>query len=199
MASFILGLPFQPVLTGPLLWALTRGSPDLKERLIAPLANLPFTVDQGLLVTSLKWLFALGVVSKVNGLLNSWALNKWSLSANSGAKWDLPKETLVITGGSGGIATEIVKNVAVTGMKIAIMDVQAPPAGLKEREYNNSSEKLQRRTDNHEKSATSTSTSATSPTPRLSTMSPSRSRPSSAPRPSCSTTPALAAPPTSPT
>lgn len=131
MASVLSNTLFQPIFTGPLLWALTRGSPEIRDRILRPLAQLPFKLEEGTLVTGLKWLFALGVVGKINGFLNRWALNKWLLS-DKGAAFNPPREIAVITGGSGGIAVEIIKNLAPTGMKIAILDISPPPASIKD-------------------------------------------------------------------
>ena len=131
MATIIKYTALEPILTGPLLWVLTRGSPDLRDRVLRPLASLPFKVESGTVVKSLKWLFALGLVRYFNNFMNGFALNKWKIGSAGGAPWDMPREIAVVTGGSGGIATEMIKKLAPTGMRVAILDLQPPPAGLK--------------------------------------------------------------------
>lgn len=128
MATIIKHTAFEPVLTGPLLWVLTRGNADLRDRVLRPLASLPFRVETGTLVTTLKWLFALGCVRYLNTFMNRFALNKWKIGSAGGRPWNMPQEVAVITGGSGGIATEMIKKLAPTGMHIAVLDLQPPPA-----------------------------------------------------------------------
>ena len=109
---------------------LTRGSPELRQRVLSPLASLPFNVDVPTLITALKWLFALGLFGRINSWLNKLALNNWKFS-DGGKAWDMPNEVAAITGGSGGIGSEVIKKLAPTGMKIAIMDLQPPSGELK--------------------------------------------------------------------
>lgn len=129
MAALVKYTAFEPLLTGPLLWVLTRGSPDLRARVLRPLASLPFKVEAGTLVTTLKWLFALGVVGRVNNWLNKWALNNWQFG-QQGRPWIWKDEICVVTGGSGGIASEMIKKLAPTGMKIAVLDLAPPGPAL---------------------------------------------------------------------
>ncbi|KAI9716593.1 MAG: hypothetical protein M1828_007626 [Chrysothrix sp. TS-e1954] len=129
MASIVKYTALEPLLTGPLLYVLTRGSPELKSRLLEPLGRLPFKIEPSTLITSLKWLLALGVVGRLNSLMNRWAINRWKLN-DGGAPWVWNQEICVITGGSGGIGSELVKKLATTGMKVVIMDLQPPPESL---------------------------------------------------------------------
>lgn len=134
MASIIKHTAFEPLLTGPLLWILTRGPSDTRDKLLSAVASLPFRVETPTLITALKWLVALGVAGKVNSWLNKFALNNWKV--DTGAKpWDMPNEVAAITGGSGGIGSEVIKKLAPTGMKIAIMDLQPPSGELKGRRF----------------------------------------------------------------
>lgn len=132
MASIIKHTAFQPLLTGPLLYVLTRGSPELRARLIKPLSSLPFNVESEGFVKALKWLFALGLFSKVNGFLTNLAQNCWTTGNSGGKAWDWPNEVMAVTGGSGGLGSEVIQICAKTGMKVAIMDVSPPGAALKQ-------------------------------------------------------------------
>lgn len=132
MGSLISYTAFEPLFTGPLLYLLTRAPPDVRARLADALPSLPSQlrlISQPALITTLKWLFGLGITRRANAVLNRWALNKWQLS-ETGEKFDYPNEVCVITGGSGGIATEVIKRLAPLGMKIAIMDLQPPPEAI---------------------------------------------------------------------
>ncbi|KAI9672090.1 MAG: hypothetical protein M1831_001903 [Alyxoria varia] len=143
MTTIVRNTAFEPLLTAPLLYLLTRASPSLRSRILSPLTQLPYTrnlnlhLNPKLLVPALKWLLALGVLRRVNSLLTGWARNGWSLKRNAGGApwgpWD--REVMVITGGSGGIATELIKRLAPTGMGIAVLDLQEPGEVIKA--YNN--------------------------------------------------------------
>lgn len=134
MAALIKYTALEPFVTGPLLWVLTRGSPDLRARILRPLASLPYHINPTTLVKTLKWLFALGVASRLNQLLNNFALNKWTIN-DGGRPYNWPEEICVITGGSGGIGSELARKLADKGIRIAIMDLQPPPAPLKSRKH----------------------------------------------------------------
>jgi all-trans-retinol dehydrogenase (NAD+) len=119
-----------PILTGTLLWALTKGPPAIRERLLHRFASL---IDDrripGLIIT-LKWLFALGLVARVNRVLNTAALNAWRLKSEKG-RWDWKKEVAVVTGGCSGIGEAVVKGLMKKGVKVAVMDIQPLPDSLK--------------------------------------------------------------------
>ena len=129
MAAIVKYTALEPLFTGPLLYALTRGSPDLKNRILELVARLPIKIETTTLVTTLKWLFALGALGRANNLLNRWATNRWRLNTG-GAPWVWNQEICVITGGSGGIGSELVKKLAATCMKGGIIDFQQPPQSL---------------------------------------------------------------------
>ena len=81
MAALIKYTALEPLVTGPLLWVLTRGSADLRARVLRPLGSLPYyQLSPTTLVRALKWLFALGVAARLNRLLNGLALNKWTVN-----------------------------------------------------------------------------------------------------------------------
>lgn len=133
MATILKHTAFQPLFTGPLLYVLTRGSPELRARLLEPLSSLPFNLESPGFIKALKWAFGLGLFSRVNGFLNQWAQNCWSLGDSGGKPWDWPNEIMAVTGGSGGLGSECISICAKTGMKIAIMDVSPPGPKLQAR------------------------------------------------------------------
>jgi len=151
-----LGLPIaltryianEPFITGPLLWALTRGPADLRERLLAPIrSNTPDklknyigpTSDVRLakIISVLKILFALGAVKRVNNALNALALNGWYLPGAKPMakwKWDGKTEVVVITGGCSGFGYEMVKGFAGKA-KVIVVDISELPSELEKCKY----------------------------------------------------------------
>jgi len=137
----------EPLITGPLLWALTRGPADLRERLLSPLRNntpsrlkshLGATSDVRVakIVTLLKVLFALGVVKRANQALNKLAMNAWYLPGMKPMarwRWDGTSEVVVITGGCSGFGYEMVKEFAGKA-SVVVIDVSDLPAELEKRE-----------------------------------------------------------------
>lgn len=126
----ILGLTaMNPVLTGGLLYGLTRASPEVKEKFLGYLAALPFKVEQQTAIKTLTVLFGVGVLSHLNKLLNRWAHNHWTFS--TGAKpWVWNQELCVMTGGSGGLGQIVTRHLIKKGIRVCILDVQPPPAEL---------------------------------------------------------------------
>ncbi|KAJ9649696.1 hypothetical protein H2199_000475 [Coniosporium tulheliwenetii] len=121
---------FEPILTGPLLLALTRGPPELRLRLLRAFPSLTNARRLPVLLRTLKWLFALGLAGKVNDRLNAWAQNHWQWR-KQGAKWDFAnqKEVAIVTGGCSGFGHLMVKGLA-GKMKVVVLDVQDLPADL---------------------------------------------------------------------
>jgi len=132
MASALIKYIFlNPVLTGGAFFALTRGSPDIQQLLLQPLAYLPaaIRISPETLISSLKVLFALGSVTTVSGILDRFAFNGWTIF--TGAKpWEWEKELCVITGGSGGLGAIVTRHLVQKGVTVAIVDVQAPPPSV---------------------------------------------------------------------
>lgn len=119
----------QRILISPLtpaaLIVLLRRKPELftgslpplwRERKLAPFLKI------------LKWLFALGLINEINAFLTRWALNNWR--SQTASTWDWSKEVAVITGGSDGIGKSVVQRLLAKGIKVAILDVQPPPAPI---------------------------------------------------------------------
>lgn len=131
MAALLRSTLFNPVITAPLLIALTRGPPELRARILAQFSKLPYggPSEPGL-IKALKYLVAFGLFSRINRFLNRLALNKWQLRQTT-PPFNPKEEICVVTGGSGGIGSEVIRNLAKTGVRIAIMDVAPPPSDLK--------------------------------------------------------------------
>lgn len=129
----------EPLLTGALLYALTRGPPHFRARLLAPFqstlpvfTNTPKGVSRlAALITVLKVLTTAGVLRRINQALNRLAWNNWSLGRN-GAEWEFgpsKKELVLITGGSSGFGYEMVKAFSKHARVVAI-DISSFPAEL---------------------------------------------------------------------
>jgi len=146
-----LGLPIaltryvanEPFITGPLLWALTRGPLDLRERLLSPVrSNTPDRLKNYLgptsdvrlakIISVLKILFALGAAKRVNNALNALAMNGWYLPGMKPMakwRWDGKTEVVVITGGCSGFGYEMVKGFAGKA-KVVVIDISELPSEL---------------------------------------------------------------------
>lgn len=106
MASLLL----EPAITGPLLLALTTGPASIRGHVeryarewnVGGISAGILTVAR--LVTALKWLTALGLVSRANQLFNAYARNHWRWS-RQGRAWEFGverREVAVVTGGCSG-------------------------------------------------------------------------------------------------
>lgn len=126
MSSVIKHTAFSPFITGALLYILTRGPPSLRNLLVRRFSS---NVQITRLITSLKWLFALGLGRQVNSWLSTWARNNWQWK-NEEALWRWSEEVAVVTGGSNGIGALVARALAVKGIKVAVIDVQPLPEDL---------------------------------------------------------------------
>jgi all-trans-retinol dehydrogenase (NAD+) len=113
-----------PLLTGSLLYALQHLPPSTLAKLSLKARNLTQSrkTNKTLLV-----LLALGVLRRVNNFLSQGALNNWQSSGFS----DVKKELAIVTGGSSGIGEQISLELARKGVKVIILDVQAPKSALR--------------------------------------------------------------------
>ncbi|KAL8243919.1 hypothetical protein R6Q59_010177 [Mikania micrantha] len=129
-----------PVVTGPLLYILTRGPEHVRDALlrgihIDAISSILHSTNATALTRSvkvLKWLFAVGAISKINRTLTNLALNHWSFS-KQGEPWDFQSggEIICITGGSSGFGALMVKEFAEkVNVKIVVIDVQDFPKDL---------------------------------------------------------------------
>ena len=131
MSGLVRHTLLNPLVTAPLLIALTRGSPELRQRILGAFAKLPRGgPSEPSLLKALKYLLAFGLLGSFNRFMNRLALNKWQFRETT-PPFNAKEEVCAITGGSGGIGSEIIRNLARTGMRIAILDVVPPPNDLK--------------------------------------------------------------------
>ena len=118
-----------PLVAGPLLYILTRQYGQsghlLKERLMEQIARSPIEIDLEKVVKVLKYMFALGLLTRANTYLNTISQNSWTLTAPT-SDWVWDKEIAVITGGSAGIGEQTVLRLLQKGVRVAILDISPP-------------------------------------------------------------------------
>lgn len=126
----------EPILTGALLYILTRGPSHLRERILGPFQTNLLAKNGvarlAVFITALKVLTGLGVVQRINGALNSLAWNNWKLFGRPGAPFEFgpeKKELVIITGGSSGFGYEMVKSFAYHA-RVVVLDVADFPPEL---------------------------------------------------------------------
>jgi len=101
--SLLKNAAFEPAITGPLLLALQKAPPHMINTALRPFDRNILATDRvrklSRFVTALKWLFALGLASRVNQALSAWALNHYQIR-KAGLPWDFKSgaETVVVTG-----------------------------------------------------------------------------------------------------
>lgn len=142
----LIGLPIEtvrytakePILTGALLYLLTRGPLHIRERMLRPFqTNLLGTNGASRLakfITVLKVLTAVGVAKRVSNALNRLALNNWTLG-RPGAHFKFgpgKEEIVVITGGSSGFGYEMVKGFS-NKARVVVLDILPFPKELERR------------------------------------------------------------------
>lgn len=135
--STIKALLEEPLLTGPLLYILTRGPAHLRARVLRPFQTNLLSKDAAQrlekLITTLKVLFVIGLGKRVNAILNGIALNNWHAipwrKPGRQFVWDGKTETVILTGGASGFGYEMVKLFAGRA-RIVVLDVQNLPAEL---------------------------------------------------------------------
>ncbi|KAH8432507.1 SDR family oxidoreductase [Aspergillus melleus] len=71
---------------------------------------------------ALAVLVGLGVVRHTNRTLTRWAANNWQ----GAGPWQPARELVLITGGCSGIGKQVVDDLAPTGVRIVILDIQEP-------------------------------------------------------------------------
>jgi all-trans-retinol dehydrogenase (NAD+) len=131
----------EPLLTGALLYLLTHGPAQIRERLLQPFrSNLLATngaARLASLITILKVLTSVGVVRRINGALNNLAWNNWKVFGRPGAPFAFgpgKEELVIITGGSSGFGYEMVKGFS-KHARVVVLDISAFPPELAKCKY----------------------------------------------------------------
>ncbi|KAK4626085.1 Dehydrogenase RED2 [Fulvia fulva] len=120
-----------PAVTGALLFALTASPDRFREPLLAHLKQYVSTINISRLITTLKWLVAVGLVRDVNTWLSEWAQNNFRLQSEK-HRYDWPTEIALITGATGGFGSLMSKELAAKGVTIIAVDLRDDlPADMK--------------------------------------------------------------------
>lgn len=65
---------------------------------------------------------ALGVVRSINRTLSQWSFNNWT----SSGRWVASRELVLVTGGCSGIGKQVMEDLARTGVRVVIIDINEP-------------------------------------------------------------------------
>ena len=127
----------EPLITGSILLALTRAPAQYRSRILKLFSDAGLSNERiPLVIKSLKFLLAIGVVRKLNQALNKLALNHYHLG-KPGAPFkfgDAKKsELVVVTGGCSGFGYEMVKGFS-KHARVIILDISPVPPELEKRE-----------------------------------------------------------------
>jgi all-trans-retinol dehydrogenase (NAD+) len=109
----------QPILTGPLLLALSTSSPLVAKWIPSHALDV---LRSKKIVAGISVLFGIGLLRKLNNALSRLVLNNFTADKT----WDWNKEIVVITGGSGGLGAVIVQMFAEKNIKVIILDIAGP-------------------------------------------------------------------------
>ncbi|KIW89823.1 uncharacterized protein Z519_09252 [Cladophialophora bantiana CBS 173.52] len=123
MVSIFKAAALEPLFTGALLYTLPTLRPSLLERLPPSLYSV---IQSPQTAKALTLLLILGILKRTNNVLSRLALNNWTGSD----RWDGGKELVVVTGGASGIGEKVTANLAARGVKVIILDVNAPKTPL---------------------------------------------------------------------
>ncbi|KAI5209922.1 NAD(P)-binding protein [Aureobasidium subglaciale] len=130
MTSLLKAAPFSPVVTGAALLVLLGKGPESIQRPVYDyLHQILKPHNIGRLITTLKWLFAYGLIKSVNEALNQLCRNNFSLRSSK-ADWDWDNEIAVVTGGSSGFGALFTKDLSAKGIHVVAMDVNPLPKHL---------------------------------------------------------------------
>jgi all-trans-retinol dehydrogenase (NAD+) len=141
VTSTLKGAAHEPILTGTLLYLLTRGPTHLREQILGPFQSNLLAKNGAarlaVFITVLKVLTGLGVVRRINAALNNLAWNNWKLFGRPGAPFSFgseKNELVIITGGSSGFGYEMVKGFS-QHARVVVLDIANFPPELSSSKY----------------------------------------------------------------
>lgn len=70
----------------------------------------------------LAGVLALGAVRSINKAVSQWTLNNWT----SSSRWVPSRELILLTGGCSGIGKQVMEDLARTGVRVIILDINEP-------------------------------------------------------------------------
>lgn len=124
---------FEPLFTGPLLFVLLRGPSDARDRVLEPFRNnLLQKVSLGTVIKTVKWLFGLGLASRINQFLTNFTLNHGYVR-RQGKAWNFDKggkdECILVTGGCNGFGLCMIRmfHARAPLAKLIVLDIVDPP------------------------------------------------------------------------
>lgn len=91
--------------------ALARLPPPAQQLLRVPLIQKALAV-----------VIALGALRSINKTLSQWTLNNWTRSE----RWQPARELILLTGGCSGIGKQVMEDLARTGVRVVILDINEP-------------------------------------------------------------------------
>lgn len=128
MTSLLKPSPLNPLLTGPLYWALTDGPMHVRVPLLIGLAKLVSEETVERLIKALKWLTIIGVLRKASVFFSELGQNNWRWQSEK-HRYEWPKEVAVVTGAAGGFGQLLCQGLIKKGVKVIAIDVaeKMPP------------------------------------------------------------------------
>ena len=120
--SLVQNIPLSPAVTGGLLYALTRAPEQYRRPLLQRLSQYLSPQAIARTVTTLKWLFALGLARNVNVFLSDIAQNNFRLRSEK-SKYDWPREIAVVTGAASGFGKLMSQDLAAKGVNVMAVDI----------------------------------------------------------------------------
>src|ERR1700761_3859 len=99
--SFVRNVPLSPAVTGALLYALTKSPEKYRQQILQRLSQHLSQTSITRAITTLKWLFAVGLARNLHIWLSDLAQNNFRIRSER-CKYDWPKEVAVVTGAASG-------------------------------------------------------------------------------------------------
>ena len=121
--SVIKNVPFSPAITGALLYALTKAPPKYRELLLQKLSGYLSPKSIARVITTLKWLFALGLARNLHVFLSDIAQNNFSIRSQR-HRYVWQKEIAVVTGAASGFGALTSKGLAAKGINVIAIDIK---------------------------------------------------------------------------